>query len=46
MGGDPLEKAVIRWKKHVGYYVDEEREHHAVYVMPWSELRNAEQLSA
>jgi hypothetical protein len=38
--------AVIRWKKHVGYYVDEEREHHAVYVMPWSELRNAEQLSA
>ncbi|MBY3201335.1 ThiF family adenylyltransferase [Rhizobium laguerreae] len=32
--------AVIRWKKHFGYYLDQEHEHHSVYSIGGNELTN------
>jgi hypothetical protein len=36
--------AVIRWKKHVGFYADLEHEHHTVYVMSGNEIINGDRL--
>ena len=34
--------AVIRWKKHAGFYLDLEREHHSTYSVNGNELTNEE----
>jgi hypothetical protein len=32
--------AVIRWKKHLGFYADLEHEHHSIYVISGNEIIN------
>jgi hypothetical protein len=32
--------AVIRWKRHLGFYADLEHEHHSVYVLNGNEIIN------
>jgi predicted ThiF/HesA family dinucleotide-utilizing enzyme len=34
--------AIVRWKKHLGFYADDEYEHHSIYAIAGNALINAE----
>jgi ThiF family len=38
--------AVIRWKKHFGFYLDFEHEHHSTYTIDGNQLLNEDRLDA